>query len=98
MPSVYQAVEALAADLASARAEIKRLNDHAETMNGQLQRMVDRWERLTTVSDEAVERVAFAMRERRFSRSSNAKVDRSIPPTESELDDARAALEAYVRG
>lgn len=61
MSSDSETIQALAAGLTAARAEIKRLNDHAEIMNGQLQRMIDRWERLTSVSDEAVERAAMAV-------------------------------------
>jgi hypothetical protein len=44
---------------------------------------------------EMVERVARAIRARKFERTGKlAVLDRDLPPTDNELDDARAAIEA----
>ena len=41
-----------------------------------------------------LERVAKAVRRNRFARTGRSVFDESVPPTENELDDARAAVES----
>lgn len=43
---------------------------------------------------DMIERVAMAVRKNRFIRTRRTVFDETVPPTENELDDARAAIEA----
>lgn len=46
------------------------------------------------MSENMIKRVAREMRRNRFARTRRTVFDETIPPTDNELDDARAAIEA----